>query len=88
VWGKKPPFGGITGFFLYITLQRNSNKIKLENTMDNQNEKIEQRFEDGGLVVVPDELYKEFRNIFDMIKEAQQNLHKIADAMKPIDNGE
>ena len=56
--------------------------------MDNQNEKIEQRFEDGGLVVVPDELYKEFRNIFDMIKEAQQNLHKIADAMKPIDNGE
>lgn len=52
--------------------------------MDISEEKREQRFGDNELVVIPDELYREFRNIFDMMKEVQQNLHKIADAMKPI----
>ena len=53
--------------------------------MDKQNEKIEQWLQGNELVVVPDELYSEFRNIFDMIKEIQSNLHKVADEMKTVD---
>jgi hypothetical protein len=51
--------------------------------MDNK-KKTEQRLGDDLPVAIPDELYREFRNMFDMIKEVQHNLHQLADAMRPI----
>jgi hypothetical protein len=54
--------------------------------MNNPNEKVEQWLESDSLAVIPDELYSEFRHIFEMMKEIQQNLHKVAEEMKPVDS--
>jgi hypothetical protein len=54
--------------------------------MDNPNEKVEQWLASDSLAVIPDELYTEFRNIFEMMKEIQQHLHKVAEEMKPLDS--
>ena len=54
--------------------------------MDNSKKKTEQRLGSDFLVAIPDELYRDFLNIFDMIKEVQHNVHRVADAMRPIED--
>ena len=38
------------------------------------------------VVFVPDELYHSFQNVFEMMKDAQRELHKVRAEMKPIEN--
>ena len=40
---------------------------------------------DDETIYVPDEIFHSFHNIFELIKEAQCELHKIRDEMKPVD---
>ena len=38
------------------------------------------------VVYLPDDIYHMFQNIFEMVKEAQHQLHKVRAEMKPIEN--
>ena len=54
--------------------------------MDSQDQKNEQWAEPGKSVYIPDDLYHSFNNIFEMMKDAQRELHKVREEMKPIDH--
>ena len=54
--------------------------------MDSQDKKNEQTPEQSKSVYVPDELYHSFHNIFEMMKEAQRELHKVREEMKPVES--
>ena len=54
--------------------------------MDNNSKQTEQRqLPNGEAVFVPDDIYHSFQNIFEMMKEAQRELHKVRDEMKPVE---
>jgi hypothetical protein len=54
--------------------------------MYSQDKTNEKWAEPGKSVYVPDDLYHSFQNIFEMMKEAQRELHKVRDEMKPIES--
>ena len=54
--------------------------------MENNNKPNEQQqLPEGHPVYVSDELYHSFHNVFEMLKEAQRELHKVRDEMKPAE---
>jgi len=52
--------------------------------MYSQENKTEQVQGNYKIVSMPDDLYHSFRNIFEMVKEAQRELHKVREEMKPV----
>jgi len=52
--------------------------------MDSQDKKCEWP-EPGESVYVPDDVYHSFHNIFEIMKNAQSELHKVREEMKPIE---
>ena len=54
--------------------------------MCSQDKNTEQVQDNDKIVSMPDELYHSFRNIFEMMKEAQRELHKVREEMKPVEN--
>ena len=54
--------------------------------MDNNSKPPQPRqLPDDEAVYIPDELFHSFRSIFEMLKEAQNELHKIREEMKPVE---
>ena len=51
--------------------------------MDSQNQRTEQLPESDKSIYVPDDLYRSFHNIFELMKKAQCELHEVKDEMKP-----
>ena len=53
--------------------------------MDSENQRTEQLPENDKSIYVPDDLYHSFQKVFEMMKEAQRELHEVKDDMKPIE---
>ena len=53
--------------------------------MCSQDKKTEQVQDNDKIVFMPDDLYHSFRNIFEMMKDAQRELHKVREEMKSVD---
>jgi len=53
--------------------------------MDSQNQRTEQLPENDKSIYVPNDLYRSFHNIFELMKKAQRELHEVKDEMKPAE---
>ena len=55
--------------------------------MENDSKPTQRRqLPEDEVVFVPDDIYRSFQNIFEMMKDAQSELQKVRAEMKPIEN--
>ena len=54
--------------------------------MKSQNKKSDQWVENDQAVYVPDEIYHSIQNIFEKMKDAQRELRKVREEIKPAES--
>ena len=98
-WNENTPTWGYFRKFLPRNFAENFWALKIQSTiknwktlfiieksMDNNSKPPQPRqLPDDEAVYIPDELFHSFRSIFEMLKEAQNELHKIREEMKPVE---
>ena len=69
------------GYYTIFIVETFAIKYNAKN-MEKQEKKSETRQVDDPIIFIPQEEFYTFRNVLEMTKDAQRELHKVAESMK------